>query len=252
MRSLFFGEMEPPNTHTKHTFTLVGLRVELALIRLCECENGDFTYFWEIGPHYVLLLELNHELYEMKIWTDMSECYSGRYEAVIGYLRFRRVKHFHGKTHLPVDRAATVDITFSRPVGHLDEDEIWTEDEFVQDESENDDGYFSFSTDGGDKYYPSGDVEISMEKFTVDHNPRLMDKRPVWIIYGNSALGKSYIASYLQDLEVFETESVNELPEITAAVIVLGNRSNFTLEDVMANVPFREQTRFIKVHFEDI
>ncbi|MBQ2886664.1 MAG: hypothetical protein IJE43_23340 [Alphaproteobacteria bacterium] len=90
---------------------------------------------------------------------------------------------------------------------------------------------FKFSNYGGDRYYPGGYVEINMDNF--EQLPRAMEKRPVWIIKGASGTGKTTLASHIQGLSVFETDSVTELPEtIYDDVVVLGNRSGFTVDDV--------------------
>ena len=62
-----------------------------------------------------------------------------------------------------------------------------------------------------------------------------MEKRPVWIFSGVSGAGKSTIATMIREsgLEVYETDSCDELPEvITASVVVLGNRNRFLIGDL--------------------
>lgn len=94
---------------------------------------------------------------------------------------------------------------------------------------------FSYEHIGDDPYYPSGRVNIKMDKF--EKVERAMDKRPVWIIKGASGTGKSTLASHIEGLKVFETDSVDRLPPtIYEDVIVLGNRSKFSVEDVKSRL----------------
>lgn len=95
---------------------------------------------------------------------------------------------------------------------------------------------FSFSAYGGDEYYPSGGVSVNEELFTKAF--RTMKKRPVWIFKGESGLGKSTIgAAISDDLSVYETDCADELPDvITDDVVVLGNRSDFTINDVKSRL----------------
>jgi hypothetical protein len=90
---------------------------------------------------------------------------------------------------------------------------------------------FEFSEMGDCKYYPEGYFEINMEKF--EPTPRAKDRRQVWIFYGNSGLGKSYLADKMSDLIVYETDENKSLPDVIYAdIIVKGNKYNFTIEDI--------------------
>ena len=70
-----------------------------------------------------------------------------------------------------------------------------------------------------------------MELFKV--NPRNKEKRPVWIFYGDSASGKSFLSHKIEGLTVYETDSSETLPEtIVEDVIVLGNKYHFPIEKI--------------------
>lgn len=96
---------------------------------------------------------------------------------------------------------------------------------------------FSVSIWGEDIYYPNGSIHINAGVFKK--LPRAMDKRPVYVVYGDSGLGKSSVTSRLNRniYSVYETDSSEELPDcITADVIVLGNKYNHTLSDVKSKL----------------
>ena len=69
---------------------------------------------------------------------------------------------------------------------------------------------------------------------------RLKEKRPVWIIKGQSGLGKSYLTSILFNnsrLTVYETDSNSSLSDIIYEdIIVVGNKYSFSIEDIEKNI----------------
>ncbi len=69
---------------------------------------------------------------------------------------------------------------------------------------------------------------------------RKKEKRPVWIMMGKSALGKSYLSSMLvngSDLTKYETDMSPELPdEICEDLIVVGNKYKFSLKEIKAKI----------------
>lgn len=108
---------------------------------------------------------------------------------------------------------------------------------------------FRYSDVGGDVYYPKGGVSIKKELFTP--LARAMENRPVWIIEGASGSGKSTLASHLEGLTVFETDSVDRLPEVIKEdVIVLGNRSGFKRDDVIKRIFGQPNVSIISVSFQ--
>jgi hypothetical protein len=107
---------------------------------------------------------------------------------------------------------------------------------------------FTYNFDGGDSYYPWGSYSVNMELFK--ETPRHKSERPVWIFKGDSNLGKSFIASKLNELTTYETDSNEKLPNvITEDVIVLGNKYNHNLEDIKDKI-FGEY-ELILVNFEE-
>lgn len=75
------------------------------------------------------------------------------------------------------------------------------------------------------------------------------DRQPLWIINGASNLGKSYIASHLTSLSIYETDSSNEilekLPNVDVAVT--GKK---TLGDIKHLLP--KEKKCISVTFTEL
>lgn len=121
-------------------------------------------------------------------------------------------------------------------VPHKDEDD----DDWDYNDWDEENEVFKYSSVGCDEYYPCGGIEINFDYF--EEIPRAMKGRPVYILVGPSGLGKSTLAECLGSYyTVFETDSVDELPEYIAAdVIVIGNRSKWTVDDIKDRV-WKEQ-----------
>lgn len=89
-----------------------------------------------------------------------------------------------------------------------------------------------------DPWYPEGWVSVNLDLFEeVYRSPK---KRPVWIFYGPSGLGKTTIGSFIENKKIFETDSVNDLPDIiTEDIIIIGNRSKKDPDDMINNIKER-------------
>ena len=75
------------------------------------------------------------------------------------------------------------------------------------------------------------------------------DKQPLWIFNGNSNLGKSYIASHLSNLSVYETDSSSNIPpEIPNVDIIVTGKQ--TLDDIKHILP--KNKKRILVTFTEI
>lgn len=94
------------------------------------------------------------------------------------------------------------------------------------------------------------EISINSKFFKLaKKNDRVLEKRPVWIFKGDSGLGKSYISSYLVEFKsIYETDSSETLPNVIYDdIIVLGNKYNFSEEDIVSRL--YGDVEVIKVNF---
>ena len=107
---------------------------------------------------------------------------------------------------------------------------------------------FHYSAFGGDDYYPCGGYSIEMGIFAP--TARKLSARPVWLLSGGSGLGKTFLASKLEGLMVYETDLCETLPEvITEDIIVVGNKYCHSVADIVSRI-FGEH-KLIAVDFVD-
>ena len=92
------------------------------------------------------------------------------------------------------------------------------------------------------------DINIKYEKFRVTN--RLKKSRPVWIIRGESGLGKSYLTTTLfnnSNLTIYETDSSPNLPLIIFEdIIVIGNKYNFNIKQIEERIFGEHETIIVK------
>ena len=98
---------------------------------------------------------------------------------------------------------------------------------------------FSYSYDGGDEFYPCGGYELNEELFAPNgRGVKTMSevKRKVWIFRGESTAGKTFLSA-LTGLTIYETDVSQTLPEeIVEDIVVIGNRFNFSVEEVKSRI----------------
>ena len=99
------------------------------------------------------------------------------------------------------------------------------------------------------KYKPPGDEDFSdlgKEEDVIKDSIY----EPTYVLHGDSCAGKSYLASKLDDFEVYETDSNKDLPdEITAQIIVVGNKYGHTPDEVKGKIDCSDDCGVIFVHF---
>ena len=203
---------------------IVGLLVKKIVNDYCEGHNCDFTYEKIEDEEYVLMCEdifhINeygeeyHNKYEITLRSEYGECGSGWTTASYGFADIEPVDNFRPWNYKPKQQIILENIS----IKEMNSPDFSCE-------------YFQWSYDGGDRYYPTGYVEVDMNYF--EELPRNMKKRPVWIFKGYSGLGKTSLAIQLENEDVYDTDISSKLPEcITESIVVLGNKYDYTLEDI--------------------
>ena len=248
--------MENERKIEKKVFKIYGLAVEKYIDVQCYGHNCDFEYSPEVFERYIVLAReaecpkhCSSAYVKIELSESSGECGSGWTTASWGHARtdvaYERINY--PMTHKPKgDIFVTLHRDYYSAYGswYLPDADDYDEDDY------NENHVVSYSSCGGDGYYPCGGIYVDLTQF--EELPRAMDKRPVWIFKGESGLGKSSIGVHLEGLTVFETDSVDELPEeITDDVIVLGNRSKWTVEDVKKHIFDVENTNVITCTFEN-
>lgn len=198
-------------------YEIIGLRKEIYIGESVEGHNCDFDYeLAEMARDVLLLKDVYGNKSELTLYTREGECGSGWCTASYGEYEWCDVVSFAGKTHNPV-KALTFEVENEKELGY----------EFQC-------PAFYFSDDGGDGYYPSGSASVNLDLFTTE-GLRQLDKRPVWVFSGDSALGKSHLAALLRGKTVLETDSLKDgkLPEvITEDVVVVGNKHTIDMKEL--------------------
>ena len=203
---------------------IVGLLVKKIVNDYCEGHNCDFTYEKIEDEEYVLMCEdiyhideygkEYHNKYEITLRSEYGECGSGWTTASYGFADIEPVDNFRPWNYKPKQQIILENIS----IKEMNSPDVSCE-------------YFQWSYDGGDRYYPTGYVEVNMTYF--EELPRNMKKRPVWIFKGYSGLGKTSLAIQLENEDVYDTDISSKLPEcITESIVVLGNKYGHTLEDI--------------------
>lgn len=203
---------------------IVGLLVKKIVNDYCEGHNCDFTYEKIEDEEYVLMCEdiyhidkygkEYHDKYEITLRSEYGECGSGWTTASYGFADIEPVDNFRPWNYKPKQQIILENIS----IKEMNSPDFSCE-------------YFQWSYDGGDRYYPTGYVEVDMNYF--EELPRNMKKRPVWIFKGYSGLGKTSLAIQLENEDVYDTDISSKLPEcITESIVVLGNKYGHTLEDI--------------------
>lgn len=212
-------------------YKIIGLKVHKYNGQILVGSNCEFEKVDKELKMYIFCLRdiKSDKKFELELYVRYDECYSGWCVATFGEHEFNEVDTFGGLTHVPNninDNSLLIDYDFDMKDFKCK--------------------YFSYSYDGGDDFYPCGSVNVNLSLFKS--TKRGFDSPPIWIFYGKSNLGKSFIAHKLDDLTIFETDSYDVLPEkIRADVIVIGNKHNYTVDSIKNKV----NGKLIKVEFSD-
>jgi hypothetical protein len=207
---------------------IIGLRIEKYIDKSVHGHNCDFTYEdSEFDRHIICGVLDDNTKVEIKLTRSEGECGSGWITATFGYIDIAAVKKFDGYNYIPKHSLVIDDIKLSKHIEEYSND------------------VFSVSEYGGDTYYPCGGYNVNMNLFK--ELPRSCNLRPVWIFFGGSNLGKTFLSSKLNDLEVYETDIRDTLPDtITESVIVLGNKYKYKIADIEERLFGDVEVRYVE------
>lgn len=196
---------------------IVGLRIEKYIGESVSGHNCDFEYVDAEFERHVLfgILEDKRKV-KITLWGTEGECGSGWTTASWGHIEVEEVSSFGGYTFVPKLPIEVEDLYPEKEYEDVNNAAFWV------------------SFDGGDSYYPGGSYEVNIDLFS--RTSRHKEKRPIWVFRGSSNRGKSFIASHLTGLTVYETDSNVNIPLITEDIVVLGNKYTHQLQDIEANI----------------
>lgn len=206
----------------KGKIRVVGLLIE----KYIETDVYDWGEERKEREAYTLMLQAKYTKFELTLKESYGMCPSRWTTASWGMCEIVAVSNFRPFSHVPVK-----EIVLDGDIIEYNEDYMMYEINEIMGSIHTD--VFDCSYDGGDSWYPMGYVSVNLELFK--ESKRFFEKRPVWIFNGDSGLGKSTIGTFLNrsGMKVFETDSVDVLPDgIAEDVIILGNRSGFSIDDV--------------------
>ena len=196
------------------------MKIEKYLGKTVSGHNCNFKYTdTELERHILFALRDDNTKVKITLEAEEGECYSGWTTATRARYTQEVINNFEGFTHVPKT--------------HIEIDDYSD----FPDDITND--VFTFSAYGGDSYYPSGSYSVNMNLF--EQTIRHLEKRPVWIFYGKSNSGKSFLSHKLNNLTVYETDSDKNLPkELNEDIIVVGNKYSFSLDNIEKLLKNRE------------
>ena len=206
-------------------FLVKSLRVE----KTKTYDNREEIY--EDNLIYILnCVGIGGQRYEVRLWEEHGDCYSGWCPASWGHCSIYEVDSFIGMTH----KLKCENLSFEIELDEISDGDI-------------DNNIFSVSYNDHDTWYPSGFINVNMDLF--EEINRSMPKRPVWIFKGASCLGKSYLAGIIANSDrmktVYETDAHETLTDIHEDIIVVGNKYNHSIEDIENHILDEHETIFV-------
>lgn len=203
----------------EQTFEISGLQLINYVNEGTLGHNCSFEKVPIAAQKYKLYGRLNKVPVCLTLYELHGECPSGWTTATWGEHKLERYPHKGPYTHMP--KAPMSVVLQVNESGELEVD--------IKNE------VFTVSNDGGDHWYPCGRVSVDLSLF--EKTVRAREHRVVYIFQGPSGIGKSYLAQHLAELDIYETDSNDTLPDtIGADVIVVGHRREFSLSDIKARI----------------
>ena len=230
---------------------VVGLFEEIFVNNDCVGSNCEYEYPEMMDTKYhVFVRNERDDLFDITLYNSFNECPSGWCPASYGNCEVQRLTKPHPFTHTPVREIIIDGLTID-----FDDDDLnlvpvekaKRGNNYIAGIDRYGEVVFEVDFTGGDDYYPNGSVSVNEKLFKKAYRAEDL-KRCVYIFEGSSGLGKSTLAFHLPD--VYETDSSESLPStIYENVIVLGNKYDFTFEEVVDRIFHKDDCKIIRVSF---
>jgi len=203
---------------------IMGIQETIYVQNRLKGKNCKFTSYKEIlNKHTVFGYIKNDQKIAINLEKIERECDSGWSIAKIAIIEVKQINNFQPFTHVPKKK-----IEIKMPL-KIDHDNIEVTSQVFENQ------VFKFDNIGEDEYYPNGTYAINFDLFKK--TPRFKQDRVVWIWTGPSGLGKTFLSSKMVNLEVYETDFSNKLPNVIYAdIIIIGNKYKFTIDDVKTKI----------------
>lgn len=210
--------------------------------------SGDIDEYTSVEHIFLYVKDEDGNKYEMDVYEAQEGCYSGWCTADYGCCDIKKVEHIEINAKPKKGETIIWDCPINDYIDKIKDLEVGEQISLdLGDDKIEIPNVLTVSRDGGDYYYPCGYVGFKDDLFEP-LNIRQYDKAVVWIFKGGSGLGKSYLASRVENKIVFETDAYKELPErILADIIVLGNKYSYSVEELSKRIPYEHE--IIEVDF---
>tara|TARA_A200000159_G_scaffold163169_1_gene188719 strand:- start:10 stop:705 length:696 start_codon:yes stop_codon:yes gene_type:complete len=192
--------------------TILGMRVN-SFINTRLDGGPSRPQKFEDQKYEIVYMDANGEIGLIKGHTSHGMCGSGYQTAKYGVLEYKSTDNIGSLHYVPIVNPI-IELSTRRTVSTIEND------------------LFTYSEYGLDSYYPSGEFKIYFENWKATN--RLPRKPMTHIFKGQSAAGKSTLASLLETKKVIESDAFDSIDafilEITSignldeCVIVLGNK----------------------------
>lgn len=220
---------------------VIGLNVEKYIGDVYQGHNLDFEVVkTPMERYHLMCVRDDGSKFIIHLENESSTCGSGWCVAQYGKLSIEEVDKFGPFGYIP-KHDLFIDFDYTEK-----QFEDRYQKSFVE-ENTYECSVFTFDAWGGDRYYPWGGVTVNLDLFIK--TKRGKDKRPVWIISGQSGLGKSYLFNNIQNISFYETDIDKHLPDIiNESIIIIGNKYQFNIDDVVKRIP--EDSEIILINFK--
>lgn len=214
---------------------------------------GQFEDTTDICTDYIVMLShkpeptperryTREEYYEVTFSNTYDSCASGYCSATWGNVTWKKVDNFKDFHYKPIWAKENMICFFKEFQSEEEYCSIITLQLVLQPEVP----ILKSTGNGGDNYYPSGSSNFNDELF--EKTERYIDNMRVYIVTGDSGLGKSYIGRLIgSNAGVYETDLHGLSNIMTSEFVIVGNKHGYTAEDIINNYQMRDAIDFIIV-----